>query len=63
MIVHTNSLKNWNVFDDDSVFLLESIILIKRFCLDLAENEELVLLLLVHDQILTTDDANPIFVL
>lgn len=49
MIVHTNSLKNWNVFDDDSIFLLESIILIKRFCLDLAENEELILLLLVHD--------------
>ena len=62
MIIHAHSFKDWNVLNHESVHLLKAVILVSSFALLSIKDKELVLLLLTHDQILSTDDGNPILI-
>ena len=62
MIIHAYSFKDWKVLHYDSVSLLKAIILVGSFSSLSLKDEELVLLLLSHDQILSTDNGNPILI-
>ena len=62
MIIHAHSLEDWKVLYNDSVRLLKGVILIGSFTFLSLEDEKLILLLLRHDQILATDNGDPILV-
>jgi hypothetical protein len=57
MIFHAYFVEDWQVFNYDSLVLLERVVLVGRFSFDFLKDEKLVLFLLVHDQVLATDDG------
>jgi hypothetical protein len=58
-----NLTKDWNLFELYSFEKLETIKTAINIGLGLLENEELILLLLIHNQILSTDNSEPFFTL
>ena len=62
MILHAHLGKDWKVLHNDSIVLDKLVVFQNRLSLNFLKDEELVLLLLVHNQVLATDDGHPILV-
>jgi len=60
--LHTDILEVWHFFDDYSVYLIEQDFSFITTFIKL-ENEKLILSLLLHDQVLSTNYRQPLFTL
>lgn len=62
MELHANLAEDWYFFDHDFTNQMEFIIIEVRFLGWLLKDKQLVLFLLIHDQILSTNDSHPILI-
>lgn len=63
VILHTDLCERWHILDNDPLDLLPFSIFVIIFARLLLKNEKLVLLLLVHDKVLTTNDGQIVLTL
>ena len=57
-VLHGHLFEDGQIFDDDSLVENKLVVLYQRFCGFLLVDEQLVLLLLAHDEVLTADDGD-----
>jgi hypothetical protein len=62
VVEHANLVKDWNIFDHNSFVKLKLVIFKLTRTLDSLENEELILLLLTHNEVFTTENGKPVLI-
>ena len=62
MELHRDLSEYWEIFNDDPFVKDELIVLEKVFSLLLFVNEKLILLLLIHDQVFSADNCQPLLI-